>query len=194
MRSEDLELVLRKVQFMQTGATIAFIAAAVIFLVAVALFFLLDIPKVFGDVTGYTARKAIKNIREQNEITGDKAYKPSPVNAARGKVTDKISVYGTVDEKVDENIYGVAVGTSKLKEKRKKTSDENLQQSAEEVQSGYSEFDGTTLLYQNELTESGATTVLNNSSSVSNLRVADSYNGFHVDYEIIFTGSTDLII
>ena len=44
------------------------------------------IPKVISDLSGATARKTIKNIREQNEASGDKAYKVSAFNEARGKV------------------------------------------------------------------------------------------------------------
>lgn len=82
------------IELLQTLSLAAFIAAGVFLLVAIALFFLLDIRKVFGDISGTTAKKAIENIRQQNEATGDKAYKPSPVNAERGKTTDKISPSG----------------------------------------------------------------------------------------------------
>ncbi len=72
----------------------AAILCGVMLVVAVLLFILLKIPKVIGDLTGSTARKAIKNIREQNEKSGDKAYKVSTYNRERGKVTDKISSSG----------------------------------------------------------------------------------------------------
>ncbi len=82
------------VELLQKLSLISYIAAGVLCVAAVVLFFVLDIRKVIGDVTGATARKAIDNIRQQNEASGDKAYKPSPVNAARGKLTDKISPSG----------------------------------------------------------------------------------------------------
>ena len=66
---------------------VAYIAALVLLVLAVVLFFLLDIPKLYGDVSGRTARKAIEAIRQQNEATDNKAYKPSAVNAERGKLT-----------------------------------------------------------------------------------------------------------
>ena len=77
------------VELIQTMSLAAFIIAGVLFLSAIALFFLFNIPKVFGEVSGSTARKAIENIRQQNEQTGNKAYRPSPVNAERGKITDR---------------------------------------------------------------------------------------------------------
>lgn len=76
----------------------AAILCGVMLVVAVLLFILLKIPKVIGDLTGSTARKAIQNIREQNEKSGDKAYKVSTYNRERGKVTDKISSSGTLHQ------------------------------------------------------------------------------------------------
>ncbi len=77
-----------------------FIGAAIlcgIMLVAsIITFIVLKIPKIIGDLSGATARKAIKNIREQNESTGDKSYKVSAVNASRGKLTDKITPSGNI--------------------------------------------------------------------------------------------------
>lgn len=45
----------------------AFILSGVLFLVAVSLFFLLDIPKVAGEVSGKTAKKSIQQIQKHNE-------------------------------------------------------------------------------------------------------------------------------
>ena len=56
------------------------IACGVFFVIAVLLFFTLRIPKVISDLTGRTARKAIENIRIQNEQSGDKAYQTTAVN------------------------------------------------------------------------------------------------------------------
>lgn len=101
------------VEMLQRLSTGAIVAAAVFFVAAVILFFLLDIPKVLGDITGATARKEIENIRQQNEQSGDKAYKSSPVNKRRGKITDKISPSGQLIQR-ETNPYGVSVGTADL--------------------------------------------------------------------------------
>lgn len=90
-----------------------FILAAVMFIASVILFFKLNIQKVIGDLTGKTARKAIQNIREQNSQTGNKAYKPSPVNIKRGKLTDKISPSGRLIEKGNDMLK-VSTGTEKI--------------------------------------------------------------------------------
>lgn len=69
-------------------------AAAIMLVLAVVLFFTLRIPQVIGNLSGRTARKAIENIRLQNERSGDKTYQSSAVNLRRGKITDKISESG----------------------------------------------------------------------------------------------------
>ena len=144
------------VSSLQQISLISFIVAAVFLVLSLVLFFVLDIPKIIGDLSGATARKAIESIRQQNEDSGEKAYKPSPINAARGKLTDKISPSGNLLHKT--NPLGVAVGTEKLA-KNKQQSGENettiLNQSGNE----------TTVLRNNETTvlssAGNETTVLN---------------------------------
>lgn len=57
------------IELLQLLSIIAFISAGVIFLVAVALFFLLNIPKITGDLSGRTARKAIEK-KKKNSLEG----------------------------------------------------------------------------------------------------------------------------
>ena len=90
-----------------------FIAAGVFFVISIVLFFVLDMVKVIGDLTGHTAKREIENIRSQNQMTGNKAYKPSKVNAERGKLTDKISPSGKIQQK-DSMKFGGSVGTEKI--------------------------------------------------------------------------------
>lgn len=151
------------VDLLQTISLVSYILSAVLLLVSAALFFLLAVPKLFGDVTGSTARKAIENIRRQNESDGDKAYKPSVVNASRGKLTDKISPSG----KLERALAGgdINVGTQKL-------TTIDLSPAVNE----------TTVL-NNSAAASAETSVL---SSQSNC-------GFSVDYEIQFIESSEFI-
>ena len=51
------------------------ILCGVMFVVSILLFVLLRVPKLISDLSGLTAKKAIKNIREQNEATGEKYHK-----------------------------------------------------------------------------------------------------------------------
>lgn len=77
---------------------------AIIFAVlSVVLFIVLKIPKVIGDLSGATARKAIADIRDQNIRTGDKRHKTSAVNLERGRITDRISESGNI-QRVGENV------------------------------------------------------------------------------------------
>lgn len=78
--------------------TISLISSIVLLVITVILFFALRILRVIGDLSGSNARKAIQTIREQNQQTGTKAYKSSPVNLQRGRLTNKISVSGRLEE------------------------------------------------------------------------------------------------
>lgn len=100
------------IELLQTLSLVSYIIAGVLFLLAVVLFFVLRVPSLYGDVSGRTARKAIEAIRQQNESSGNKAYKPSAVNAQRGKLTDKISHSGRVQ--AGNTHSPVSVGTEKL--------------------------------------------------------------------------------
>ena len=55
------------VEMLNTLSFSSFIASGIMFLIAVALFFLLDIPKVVGEVSGKTAKKSIQQIQKHNE-------------------------------------------------------------------------------------------------------------------------------
>ena len=72
------------------------IAAVIMLFVAVFLFFYFKIPKVIGDLTGANARKAIENIRNQNENKRDKSQGLSDINRDRGKITEKIYQSGRI--------------------------------------------------------------------------------------------------
>ena len=94
------------------------IGCGIFFAIAVVLFFTLNIPKVISDLSGRTARKAIENIRRQNEESGDKGYQTSAVNRERGKLTDKISPSGRLAKQRTAPLGAGAmtekIGTQKL--------------------------------------------------------------------------------
>lgn len=97
-------------RYLSLGAAIA---CGVMVVVSVILFFTLQIPKVIGDLTGRTARKAIEDIRKQNEQSGDKVYRSSSVNLRRGKLTDKISPSGRIEAR-HTTPFGTGVITEKI--------------------------------------------------------------------------------
>ena len=79
------------------------ILAGVMLVTAIVLFFVLKIPRVIGDLTGATARKAIEGIRSQTEQSGDKEQKRSvsPSGRLQGRVTKKLeSENARTDEKM----------------------------------------------------------------------------------------------
>lgn len=89
------------------------LACGVFFVITIVLFFVLQIPRVISDLTGRTAKKAIANIRMQNELSGDKTYQTSAVNMERGKLTDKISQSGRLVPRT-ATTYGTAFNTEKI--------------------------------------------------------------------------------
>lgn len=90
------------------------ILAIVMAVTAILLFILFRIPKVIGDLSGSNARKAIENIRNSNEESGNKTYKSSYVNSQRGKLTDKISPSGRIQQKTTSDLKAGAMATSKI--------------------------------------------------------------------------------
>ena len=96
---------------------VGLILAGIMFVVSMILFFVLRIPAVIGDLSGATAKKAIENIRNQNEESGEKAYKSSAVNKERGKLTDKISPSGSLHSKPSDKL-GFAMKTEKISTQR----------------------------------------------------------------------------
>lgn len=156
----------------------AAVLAGIMFVVSVIVFFFLKIPTVIGDLTGANARKAIENIRNQNESTGDKTYKTSQVNRERGKLTDKISPSGQLIPNPSRSLHG-AMGTEKL----------NTQDL--EPQGGASE---TTVL-TGELTGASETTVLTGELTVDEPAVPDAQpsNVFVIEYEITYIHTDEII-
>lgn len=169
------------------------ILAGILLLVTVLLFVVLKIPTVIGDLTGATAKKAIENIRNQNEVSGDKTYKSSQVNSERGKLTDKISMSGNLIRN-GSGVIGGAMATEKI----------GTQQLPVQPQA-----DETTVLGTNETTVLGMggneTTVLNVSSGETDVLSMNSGAGettvlesmqpdiFEIEYEITYIHTDEVI-
>lgn len=73
-----------------TISIISFVAAGIMTVMAVVIFFVFKIPVVMGDLSGRNARKSIEKLRENNEKTGRKLYESSKTNVSRGKLTETI--------------------------------------------------------------------------------------------------------
>ena len=166
----------------------ALAACGLFFVIATILFFTMNIPKVISDLTGRTARKAIENIRMQNEQSGDKSYQSSAVNLERGKLTDKISKSGRLTPR-SETPFGTGVITEKI-------STGKLEQPAGETT--VLAADETSVLAANETpvlnADIGETMVLSPADNGQADVPKEQYpHTFAVEYEITFVHTSEVI-
>lgn len=147
------------------------ILAAVMLTVTVILFFVYKIPTVIGDLTGANARKAIENIRNQNESSGNKLYKTSQVNRERGKLTDKISPSGSLMRDPSGILGGGAMATEKISTQQLPPEETTVLDAANE----------TTVLDNSDV---GETTLLD---------AVDTPATFQIEYEITFIHTNEVI-
>lgn len=170
------------VELLQNMSLAAYIIAGVLLLVSISLFFLLDVPKLYGDISGRTAKKAIEAIRQQNEETGNKAYKSSAVNEARGKLTDKITLSGRLESSTAG--MPISVGTEKF-------ATSSLQPQSNETTVLTDSSNETTVLSETLSTEFGKTTLLINeeTKAISTPETSD----FTVAVEMEYSGSSEII-
>lgn len=162
----------------------AAILCGVMLIVSVFLFVFLKVPKLISDLSGRTAKKAIKNIREQNEATGNKYHKTSGFNSARGKLTDKISPSGKLQAQGQSLKFGV--NTEKI-------STQNLAYTGQGQETTVLNTDETELLEGS----AGETTVLSESVSpeTSILGQPDTSKAgiFEIEFEITFIHTNEII-
>lgn len=144
---------------------------AILFVISVVLFFTLRIPKVISDLTGRTARKAIENIRMQNEQSGDKTYQSSAVNLERGKLTDKISQSGRLVPR-SATPFGTGVITEKISTQR-----------LSEDEAGETSV----------LSEVGETAVLDSGAGETTVLETAGQQEFTIEYEITFIHTDEVI-
>lgn len=167
---------------------VALIACGVMAAVTVVLFFVLKIPKVISDLTGRTARKAIEDIRKQNEETGDKTFKSSAVNAQRGKLTDKISPSGRLQHR-EPTPFGTGAITQKISTSRlapqEPASETTVLSAVDETTVLSSECGETSVLSSSDF---GETTVLGAAETAVQTGVA-----FTVEYEITYIHTGEVI-
>lgn len=72
---------------LKMASTISYILAVFFLLLSVFFWIKFRIPSIIGDLSGWTAKRSIARIRENNEKTGTKTYKSSKTNIERGKLT-----------------------------------------------------------------------------------------------------------
>lgn len=94
---------------LSTLSIISFIVAGVALAIAIFLWIFLKIPQVIGNLSGRTARKSIARVRASNEKSGNKSYRSSTANVARGKITSTMppSDNGEPTEKMSDSEVGM---------------------------------------------------------------------------------------
>ena len=141
------------------------------------LFFVLKIPSVIGDLSGSTAKKAIENIRKQNELGSVHSTESNASYNKKGVRVDKNNPMGTTSIGKPPNSNGDAflttkIGTEQLSLEAKKSYETSLLEN-----NGGNE---TTVL---NTAEYGGTTVLQETSN----------NIFAIEYEIILVHTNEVI-
>ena len=132
---------------------VAFSLAGVGLIVSVLIWIKFDIWGIIGDLSGRTARKSIEQMRAENEKSGKKSFRPTPVAMERGGLTEAVEIIRSANEDTEklgpeENVTELlADGTEVLRD-----STEDFY-GATEVLETYSEANETELLNE--------TTVLN---------------------------------
>jgi len=166
------------------------ILATIMFVVSLILFIVLKIPAVIGDLSGATARKAIEDIRNQNEHTGEKKHGTTPVNKARGTLTDKISKSGNLIRNPSANL-GTAFNTEKI-------STQKLQVEETAGETPVLETGNETTV----LSTAGETTLLDNMEAGNETTVLspDMMTGYEpapifvIEYEITYIHTEEVIV
>lgn len=91
---------------------VSFVLAAVFAVLAVALWFLLKIHNVIGDLSGRNAKKSIAQMRQNNEKSGNKSYKASLKNVERGKLTETMHGLGKNGEDEETGLLNENLASS----------------------------------------------------------------------------------
>ena len=96
------------------------VLAILLLIAAVVLFIVLKIPKVIGELTGSTAKKAMKEMQDGTAKPGSIAKKEQEkyYNMGSGKITAKETVSSGQDRKTSGNDSTELLGKTMKKEKR----------------------------------------------------------------------------
>ena len=177
------------VELLQILSVVAYILAVVMLVLSIILFFVLNIRKVIGNLSGSTAKKAINDIRQKNEMSGRKSYKPSglgDVYKRQGKITDKMTPSGNIANQG----YGDTV--SPITEK---FSTLDLNPQSKETTILDTTADETTIL--NDVSASEDTVVLSDFNTKENVTKNTVESGqrteIRTEVEIGFTDSDEII-
>lgn len=167
-------------------STVSFILAFIFLVLAVILWIKFQIIHIIGDLSGRTAKKSIAKMREKNEKTGKKSFKPSSENLQRGKLTDKMKDSEKFEKGVGKTIEEQPE-TGLLSENQLYNSTENITELLED--------DCTTgLLNEKEIDRFNGrvTTILNEKAENNLIKVTDDINFTMVD-EVMLIHTDEMI-
>ncbi len=159
---------------LHTLSIVSFILAVLFIVLAGVLWFAFKIPNVIGDLSGRNAKKSIARMRQNNERTGDKSYKASEKNLARGKLT------GTM-----EWMEKASHATNNIEETG--LLNENLAKGYDEQATGLLLDESTELLYQSSETAAleDRRNVINRAPSSIVIQIIDEAMLIHTEEVIV---------
>lgn len=86
------------IELLRTLSIVGYVLAGIFLVLSIVLFFVLDIPKVYGDISGRTARKAIAEIEKKSRQESS----VSSVEPSKKSKTDKITGSGRIVPATEE--------------------------------------------------------------------------------------------
>lgn len=177
---QEKEEIKMNVELLQSLSLISYIFAGIFLLLSIITFFAFGIPKLIGEISGSSARKAIEEIKKQNE----EGY------VGRKVVSTKASILADLESTCEieksekrEDSLGINMDTAKIATGR-------LIALSEETMLLYEGSDETTLLKTPE-NSSGETTLLWNATT--NESYVEVEEQFYEIAAIEFIASTEII-
>ena len=157
---------------------IAAVCAVVFLVIAAILFAVLKIPKVIGELSGLTAKKAIGQIQQRNE-----SDHVSGVLESKNKSAKDIQKRGTTSQMAGLRMATEKIGTKSLQRAAEETT--LLQQASEE----------TTLLNQNTMEKTVLHQAANETTVLSqNMSQAQENGIFEIVQEITFIHTNEIVM
>lgn len=152
--------------------------ALIFLLVSIILFIVLKIPSVIGNLSGATAKKAIENIRKQNEMGSVHLSESDISHKERASVKDKKNQHEAVAVSRNHDSYSSKFSTTKIGTTEQLSIEAKKSYETSLLENG--SMNETTVLDKEEY---GETTVLQQSDS----------DLFSIEYEIMLIHTNEFI-
>lgn len=178
------------IELLKSLSSASYIISVILLLVSVAIFFVFDIIRAFGVVSGSTEKKAIEDIRHRNEINENNLYKSKNFESSKVKTTDEVCK-NDLDKKKNSFIKVFSKNsnnndlTADLPSMYKNSEDTEAPDDSHYQPVINTKAEETTVL--SNVHQSNETTVLINTFELNTI------NNFRVDVEIEFVESSEII-